>query len=85
MESSVLCGASAPLFQRTLNRAYLPTFTGEEDYKLSLRPLRNLGRQLQLPEVEPVTGLAHRGERGNVMPLGKVRAQVTGVQHGGGH
>ncbi len=48
MESSVLYGASAPLFLRTPNRAYLPTFTGEENYLLGLQIIRCNTNSLQL-------------------------------------
>ena len=74
-----------PAFFEGLNRAYLPTFTGEEGYRLGLGLVRRLGRKNQVPEVEPVTGLARRRDRGNVVPRGKERAQVAGVQHSGGH
>ena len=74
-----------PAFFEGLNRAYLPTFTGEEGYRLGFGLVRRLGRKNQVPEVEPVTGLAHRRDRGNVVPRGKERAQVAGVQHCGSH
>ena len=82
MESSVLCGASAPLFQRALNRAYLPTFTGEESYLLGLRMVRRLGSPIPTKKWAFQTG---RRERRDVMPLGKERAQVARVQHDGAH
>ena len=53
-----------PAFFEGLNRAYLPTFTGEEGYRLGLGLVRRLGRKNQVPEVEPVTGLARRRDRG---------------------
>ena len=84
MESSVLCGALAPLFQRTLNRAYLPTFTGEENYRLSLRIIRRL-RIKNLVLIKERAFQAGRRKRGNVMPLGKERAQLGGVLSPGAH
>ena len=59
----------------------VPTFTGEKDYKLGLRTLRSLGRQFRFPEAEPVTGLAHRGERGHVVANREMAAALTGVSH----
>ena len=77
MESSVPCGASAPLFSRTPDRAYLPTFTGEEGYLLGLRMVRRLEKEWAFQ-----TG---RRNRGNVMPLGEERAPLAGVQLAGAH
>ena len=66
-----------PAFFEGLNRAYLPTFTGEEGYRLGLGLVRRLE--------EKRTFQAGRRDRGNVVPRGKERAQVAGVQHCGSH
>ena len=66
-----------PAFFEGLNRAYLPTFTGEEGYRLGLGLVRR-------PE-EKRTFQAGRRDRGNVVPRRKERAQVAGVQLAGAH
>ena len=66
-----------PAFFEGLNRAYLPTFTGEEGYRLGLGLVRR-------PE-EKRTFQAGRRDRGNVVPRRKERAQIAGIQLAGAH
>ena len=73
-----------PAFFEGLNRAYLPTFTGEENYLLGLRLIRRLG--LGDPAlIEERAFQAGRRERGNVVPRRKERAQIAGIQLAGAH
>ena len=67
----------APRFFEGLDRAYLPTFTGEEGYRLGLRMIRRLE--------EKRTFQAGRRDRGNVVPRRKERAQIAGIQLAGAH